>query len=110
MAKFLPVKTKSFLTHTMEKQGFSYRRMGNLPSLAKKVIQVKDQFNERKVTTLKFSSILLSKIINLMMEMVERCLLMIIKQSKVSRGEKKTYDIKQSLLYQMLKLDKKYQY
>ena len=28
------------------------------------------------------------------MEMVERCLLMIIKQSKVSRGEKKTYDIK----------------
>ena len=45
-----------------------------------------------------------------MMEMVERCLLIIIKQSKVSRGEKKTYDIKQSLLYQMLKLDKKYQY
>ena len=37
------------------------------------------------------------------MEMVERCLLMIIKQSKVLRDEKK-------LMKKKLKLDKKYQY
>ena len=53
MAKFLPIKAKGFFAHTMEKQGFSYRRMGSLPSLDKKghsskrSIQWKESYNSK---------------------------------------------------------------
>ena len=59
MRDFFPGKTKGFLAHTMEQQHFFYWGMGNPSSLAMKLlVQLKDQFNERKVTTLKFYSIL----------------------------------------------------
>ena len=38
MADFLPVKTKGFLAHAMDQQGFSYWVMGDLPSLAIKLL------------------------------------------------------------------------
>ena len=47
-----------------------------------KLYQIIDQFNEKKITPVKFYSILLNKIIHFMMEIVERvkyCLLMMIK-------------------------------
>ena len=47
-----------------------------------KLYQIIDQFNEKKITPVKFYSILLNKIIHFMMEIVESvkyCLLMMIK-------------------------------
>ena len=52
----------------------------NKKLIVDKLYQITDHFNERKITSTKFYSILLKKYIHFMMEMVERvryCLLMI---------------------------------